>query len=172
MEVSLRSSPCTRLRFDTPSIEGLAADRVEVELGRGAQLDEGTPVDGACGFLLVVDPTRGREELRRMFQDGKAMLKPQPDRIYLAEGTLYPLSIFSVRLDAETPKARDSWESSGLPALLASLPGSEPGFTCSSVGCAGANQSLETEAAIPFEFHAKRPPDGRKLSSTWRRKVA
>jgi site-specific DNA recombinase len=85
--------------------------------------------------MVVENPSRGREELRRMFHDGKVMLKPQPDRVYLAEGTLYPLGIFSVRLDPETPKARDSWESSGL--LLSSLPGSEPGFTCSSIGCAG-----------------------------------
>jgi hypothetical protein len=81
------------------------------------------------------DPTRGREELRRLFANGRVLLRPQPEGHYIAEGKLYPLAIFSLRLEVETPKARDSLESSGLPALL----NREPLFSCSSTGCAGWN---------------------------------
>lgn len=45
----------------------------------------------------------------------------------------FPLTLFSLRLDPETPKTRDSWESAGLPASLER----EPVFTCSILSCAG-----------------------------------
>jgi site-specific DNA recombinase len=82
--------------------------------------------------MLLEDPTRGREELRRLFEDGKVMLKPQPEGFYLAEGKIFPLALFSVRIGPETPKAR-TLEGPGLSALLER----EPEFTCSSHGCAG-----------------------------------
>jgi site-specific DNA recombinase len=83
--------------------------------------------------MLLEDPTRGREELRKMFEDGKVLLRPQPEGFYLAEGKFFPLTLFSLRLAPETPKARDSGESTGLPALM----DREPGFSCSILSCAG-----------------------------------
>ncbi len=83
--------------------------------------------------VLLKDPARGREELRRLFEGERVLVRPQPEGFYIAEGTLYPLALFSLRMPPETPKARDSEESAG---LLASLE-REPDFTCSSSGCAG-----------------------------------
>ncbi len=82
------------------------------------------------GAILRADPARGREELRRLFVNERVLLRPQPEGYYIAEGKLFPLALFSLRLDLETPRARDSGESSGLPAL----PEPEP---CSSPRCAG-----------------------------------
>lgn len=87
--------------------------------------------------LLLKDPTRGREELRRMFEGEQVLVRPQPEGFYIAEGKLLPLALFSLRLDsteAETAKARDSEESAGLPANRQSR-GLPP--SCSTVSCAG-----------------------------------
>lgn len=45
--------------------------------------------------LLVSDPTRGREALRRLFEGGQIKVTPQPDRTYVAESTLLPLMLFT-----------------------------------------------------------------------------
>jgi hypothetical protein len=100
--------------------------------------------------LLVKDPTRGREELRRMFEGERVLVCPQPEGFYIAEGTRFPLALFSLRLDAshpETTKARHSEESAGLPANR-SL-GLSP--SCSSVSCAGAIGALNTVISLGFE---------------------
>jgi DNA invertase Pin-like site-specific DNA recombinase/Arc/MetJ-type ribon-helix-helix transcriptional regulator len=91
--------------------------------------------------MLLEDPTRGREELRKMFEDGKVLLKPQPEGFYVAEGKFFPLTLFSLRLAPETPKARDSGESTGLPALM----DREPGFSCSILSCAGSQLDFPTQ---------------------------
>jgi site-specific DNA recombinase len=87
--------------------------------------------------LLLKDPTRGREELRRMFEGEQVLVRPQPGGFYVAGGKLFPLALFSLRLDASTSittKARDSEESAGLPAS-AERRGLSP--SCSTVSCAG-----------------------------------
>jgi DNA invertase Pin-like site-specific DNA recombinase len=83
---------------------------------------------------LFEDPAGSREELRKMFEGQRVIVRPQPERFYMAEGVFLPLAAFATPLlDVETPKARDSGESSGLPALL----DREPEFACSSLSCAG-----------------------------------
>ena len=84
--------------------------------------------------MLLEDPVAGREELRLLFKDEQVLVRPQPDGVYLAEGTLLPLKLFSLRLRPETPKAHHSEESAGLPAILGHR---EPAFSCSSHSCAG-----------------------------------
>ena len=103
--------------------------------------------------LLLKDPTRGRQELRRMFEGERVLVRPQPEGFYIAEGKLLPLSLFSLRLDfpiadAVTTKARDSEESAGLPANRQSR-GLSP--SCSTVSCAGAIGALNTEVSLGFE---------------------
>ena len=56
----------------------------------------------------------------------------QPNGVYLAEGKFYPLALFSLRLAADAPKARDLEGSAG---LRGTNRGSET--PCSIVGCAG-----------------------------------
>jgi site-specific DNA recombinase len=80
---------------------------------------------------LAEDPVAGREELRRMFEGGKVLCKPQPEGFYLAEGTFLPAALFSLRLWEETPKARDFSRSAGLQGIP------QPRTACSIVGCAG-----------------------------------
>jgi hypothetical protein len=53
---------------------------------------------------LQEDPVSGREELRRLFEGGKVLCRPQPDGFYLAEGNLLPLALFSMRLDLGTQR--------------------------------------------------------------------
>lgn len=86
--------------------------------------------------MLLEDPIASREELRRMFDGEQIVVRPQPGDFYIAEGTLLPLNVFSLRLDAgaETAKARDSEESAGLLANRWNR-GLDP--SCSSTGCAG-----------------------------------
>lgn len=82
--------------------------------------------------MLADDPVAGREELRRLFEGGKVICRPQPEGFYIAEGKLFPLALFSMRLGQETPKARDSSESAGLGGMNRGL-----GAPCSINGCAG-----------------------------------
>jgi hypothetical protein len=90
--------------------------------------------------VLTEDPVAGREELRRLFADGKVLCQPQPDVVYVAEGKLLPLALFSMRVAPETPKARDSGESSGLRV-------SRERAACSIIGCAGALRALAHDAS-------------------------
>ena len=81
--------------------------------------------------VLLADPIRGREELRRLFENGQVLLRPQPEGFYLAEGKLFPLALFSLRLDIpQTPLTSAS-------RGLRSSSHCEPAFSCSSDGCAG-----------------------------------
>jgi hypothetical protein len=41
------------------------------------------------------DPTRGREELRRIFRDGKITLFPEPGGFYVARSEILPLVLLS-----------------------------------------------------------------------------
>ena len=87
-----------------------------------------------------------------MFEGEQVLVRPQPEGFYIAEGKLLPLSLFSLRLDgadAETPKARDSEESAGLPANRQSR-GLSP--SCSTVSCAGALRSLDHVYFEPLVF--------------------
>jgi hypothetical protein len=42
--------------------------------------------------MLVEAPTRGREELRRLFDCEQVHVRPQPGGFYIAEGKLFPLA--------------------------------------------------------------------------------
>ncbi len=50
--------------------------------------------------IVATDPTRAREELRRLFQGGQLLLRPQPDGTYLAESRLLPLVAFGATTNA------------------------------------------------------------------------
>ena len=84
--------------------------------------------------VLLKDPVRGRSELRRLFDNEQILVGPQPGGFYIAEGKLYPLAMFSLRIDEpDKPKARGPGEPSG----LSGPPECEPQFACSSNRCAG-----------------------------------
>jgi hypothetical protein len=40
--------------------------------------------------LLAADPVRGREELKRLFENGRLLIEPQPEGHYIARGRLFP----------------------------------------------------------------------------------
>lgn len=44
---------------------------------------------------LAANPTRGREELRRLFRDGRIDLVPQPDGFYVARSEILPLVLLT-----------------------------------------------------------------------------
>lgn len=44
---------------------------------------------------LAANPTRGREELRRLFRDGRIDLIPQPDGFYVARSEVLPLVLLT-----------------------------------------------------------------------------
>ena len=44
---------------------------------------------------LAANPTRGREELRRLFRDGRIDLVPQPDGFYIARSAILPLVLLT-----------------------------------------------------------------------------
>lgn len=44
---------------------------------------------------IAQDPLRAREELRRLLKDGRIVLEPQPDRVYLARTSLLPLVLLA-----------------------------------------------------------------------------
>lgn len=44
---------------------------------------------------LTANPTRGREELRRLFRDGRIDLVPQPDGFYVARSEILPLVLLT-----------------------------------------------------------------------------
>ena len=83
--------------------------------------------------VLLKDPARGREELRRLFDEGRVMLRPQPQGFYLAQGKLLPLALFSLRLDERDE--RSLAPEGARPAPHRSH--RELEFSCSSHGCAG-----------------------------------
>lgn len=94
--------------------------------------------------LLDTDPVRGREILSRFV--APIVMTPEsegPARRYRATGA-FNLAYFLNAVPNGSGKS----------------------------SCAGANSTLETAAVIPFEFHAKRPPDGRNFPETWKRRVA
>ena len=52
--------------------------------------------------LLAADPVRGREELKRLFENGRLLVEPQPEGHCIARGRLFPLALLSLDLTAET----------------------------------------------------------------------
>jgi hypothetical protein len=44
-------------------------------------------------LMLLENPTRGREELRRMFEGEQVLVRPQSGGFYIAEGKLFPLGV-------------------------------------------------------------------------------
>jgi site-specific DNA recombinase len=44
---------------------------------------------------IAQDPLKGRELLRRVFKDGRVVLEPQPDRVYLARTEVLPLVLLA-----------------------------------------------------------------------------
>jgi hypothetical protein len=52
---------------------------------------------------LMADVTRGREELRRVFRDGRINLVPQPGGFYIARSEILPLVLLTKPPPEETP---------------------------------------------------------------------
>ena len=46
---------------------------------------------------LAQDPLRARELLRRVLKDGRIVLEPQPDGVYLARAAVLPLRVLAER---------------------------------------------------------------------------
>jgi hypothetical protein len=124
-----------------------------LELGRAYRL----PGSRAAGLALQAGlrrHCRRRSFVSRIVDDAftrrpgnKVLLKPQPEGFYIAEGKFFPFTLFSLRLAPETPKARDSGESTGLPALM----DREPAFSCSILSCAGLKHPIYTALRLPVE---------------------
>jgi len=53
--------------------------------------------------VLTGDPTRGREALRRLFDDGHIRVTPQPGGTYVAESTLLPMMLFAPDVQSTAP---------------------------------------------------------------------
>lgn len=91
---------------------------------------------------LMADVTKGREELRRLFRDGRIDLIPQPGRFYVARSEILPLVLLT----------RDSPE--GTAGFVR--------YTGSS--CAGANRPIST-----YRFIVPKPKDRRTMPHLWKR---
>ena len=61
---------------------------------------------------LTADTTRGREDLRHIFRDGRITLVPQPGGFYIAGSGVLPLVLLT------TPPPRKTWEG-GIQTLVA-----------------------------------------------------
>jgi hypothetical protein len=59
---------------------------------------------GPSGLRLAINRC---VPLRRLFKNGKVLCRPQPEGFYIAQGTLFPLALFSMRLSPQTPKPDD-----------------------------------------------------------------
>ena len=105
--------------------------------------------------LLEADKTRGREELRKLFEGGRITVTPQPEGFYVATSKLLPL----VALADKTTKT---------PVV------SDQGSRVSALSCAGAIRPISTPNgdAIPWAFLVSAPPDRRRMPETWKRRVA
>lgn len=68
---------------------------------------------------LTTDVTRGREELRRLFRDGRIDLIPQPDGFYIARSEILPLVLLTT------------------PPSVANQGGRDQESTSSAISCAG-----------------------------------
>ncbi len=65
---------------------------------------------------LAQDPLRARELLRRVLKDGRIVLEPQPDGVYLARAAVLPLRVLAERdhrRSGDIPGAAMSSASSG-----------------------------------------------------------
>ncbi|MBI2395166.1 MAG: recombinase family protein [Deltaproteobacteria bacterium] len=104
-------------RAETTALAALVADaRAPIELPTPDQL---LSKRVELEQIVATDPTRGREELRRLFEGGRLLLHPQADGSYVAETKLFLLRAFS----PQTTKAEPG--------------GSGPRATA--LGCAGRN---------------------------------
>lgn len=84
--------------------------------------------------VLAGDPTRGREALRRLFDDGHIKVTPQPGGTYVAESTLLPMMLF-------TPD----------PTNAAPPTTSGRGRSFTALSCAGEIRALNTVSSLGFE---------------------
>jgi hypothetical protein len=77
---------------------------------------------------LLADVTKGREELRRFFRNGRIDLIPQPGRFYVARSEILPLVL-----------------------LMRTSPGENPGFVrYTASGCAGGMDDVCTAVTLGF----------------------
>ena len=81
---------------------------------------------------LSADTTQAREELRRIFRDGKITLLPQPGGFYVARSEALPLVLLTLPPPAD-PSSDEVGE--GRPAS----------------SCAGAQRGLYTAISLGFE---------------------
>jgi hypothetical protein len=68
--------------------------------------------------LLYGKPLKAREAMRRYFKDGHIVMKPQPDRTYVAESEYFPLAVLAEMATPDTPTPRSggagaAWLTSG-----------------------------------------------------------
>jgi hypothetical protein len=70
--------------------------------------------------LILRDPLRGREILRRLLKDGRIVLEPQPDGVYLARTRVFPLLLL-----VEKPNG-GPWDLPGTAVSSRSSGGAQP----------------------------------------------
>jgi hypothetical protein len=75
--------------------------------------------------LFYGKPLRAREALRRYFKEGRIVMKPQPDRTYVAESAYFPLLVLAEMATPDTPQPRSStagaaWLTSGCAGAIPS----------------------------------------------------
>ncbi len=92
--------------------------------------------------VLAADPTRARDALRQLFNDGVVVLEPQDDGSYVAKSEVLPLMILP------TTKSRK-------PQRLAEA------SDVYNVGCAGAQCTLDNAVEVPLhvDLMAQDRPD-------------
>ena len=62
---------------------------------------------------LLADVSRGREELRRLFRDGRIDLVPQPGGFYVARSEILPLVVLMLPPPGGSPEERYTASSCG-----------------------------------------------------------
>ncbi|MBX3229218.1 MAG: hypothetical protein KIT84_18650 [Labilithrix sp.] len=97
-----QGSPTIRERLKTLETEAKVLRRQVKALERDATVPISLPTpEGMTALVfdlerrLMADVSKGREELRRLFHDGKIRLNPQPGGFYVAESEILPLVLLT-----------------------------------------------------------------------------
>jgi hypothetical protein len=115
------------------TIEASLAARLFLRLEYLAQKRERRVQAGGCEAR---HPTRGREQLRKLFEGGRLLVHPQPDGTYITESRFFPLKLLSLALDGAKQEAREP-SSDVSPGFSPDLLSTRLNSACSSDGCAG-----------------------------------
>ncbi|MBW2456347.1 MAG: hypothetical protein JRI68_17640 [Deltaproteobacteria bacterium] len=102
------------------------------------------------------DPIAAREALRRMLDNGRIEMHPQPDGSYRAESVIFPLILaWKIRRrKARKPRKSETAEASEV---------------VENDGCAGAIHPLYTDYRLPMALIILKPADRRRDSTLWKR---